>query len=80
MESTVNSEEKIKNVTEKMDDSEQDVQFEVSIPDDQFDLCLINEQIKNNTVGTSYMFARKEVAAAEPQKTSADDVQGRDAM
>lgn len=74
-ESNLNSEEKIKNVTDKMDDSEQDVQFDVAIPDEHF-YGYMNHQ----NIGTSYMFNREEVAAAEPIKSSAGNVQGRDAM
>ena len=79
-ESGHNSAEKIKEVTDQMDDSEQDVQFEVSVPDSNLKEFVINQQIFNRNINTSYMFDRRETAAAEPQKSSAGNGQGRDAM
>lgn len=75
-----NSEEKVQQVTERMDNSEEFVDFDVSLPDDKFHECLINDQIRNQTIGTSFMFSRQEVAAGESQKSSVGNVQGRDAV
>lgn len=77
-EAQADSEEAIKATTDKMDDVGEEIHFEVSLPDSDFHDCLIHEQVKNKTIGTSYMFGRKEAAAAEPQKSSADDVQPKD--
>lgn len=79
-ESKLNSEEKIQTVTDKMDNSEEYVEFEMPVQDEHFQQYLINDQIKNHNIGTSYMINRQEVAAAEPQKSSAGNGQGRDAM
>ena len=72
-ESHADPEEAVKATTDKMDNSEEYVEFDVAMTDTQF-----MGYMKNGNVDTSYMFNREEVVADEPQKTSAGDAQPKD--
>ena len=72
-ESHADPEEAVKATTDKMDNSEEYVEFDVAMTDTQF-----MGYMKNGNVDTSYMFNREEVVAYEPQKTSAGDAQPKD--
>lgn len=76
--STENPVEKINGMTDKMDNTEEYVEFDVSIPDTHLRDFIINQQMANKNIDTSYMFDRQETAAVEPQKSSAGNAQGRD--